>query len=699
MAPSFSRTQRKEALKHVLEHLLDEDPNDFIAKALSNSKTITITHHLPDARKERIRLLQGYVHWLHLKGTPVDNTLQGWRSLTRQAFCEYCLSPYSSTTTTPYVASPVCLHTQGKTVSDVDHFKWGVIRDISLFPVLHKVEDWRKWDESLSAIASALYLEDILDGNKVPTVSEVALDNKNQKFMFGVFQRCVQTDMGRYIVCQYESTKDARKIYRDLRAHALTSPAAKHKRCDILSYLANARLGDGKWKGTTDGFIFHWQEQLRDYEYMQDSSMHIHPKMKKTLLQNAVSLVPELNEVQEMAQQLLVYSGIDVTYENYCKALHSAAQTLDERLKKTSVRPQRQIHEVDLGYDFGHDTSYNIDTALYELEINHLEINQTHRGNPAARLPEEIWITLPRRERQIWNQLSSSTKAAILRAHTLSDSPPTPSSASRSGERSLNQHDRQPTDGTTGEGERSILAHMARGETPHPADLKRMLSKSYAKKPGNINKFRKEEIEINGRRHRAVNVTYRISQTLLYKPDTDLVHRGANGGIAGSNLRIIKTTGDVVNVEVIDNYQVTNVPVVSGGGLTKTNKGPVIAIFHQYAHMPTSKTIHSACQIEYYENEVDDRAKANGGLSRITTLDGYIISMSFRNGVPYIAMQPYTDKEFDELPHVTMTGENKWDPQVLDGEFVEDSEEWHDAVTSQEMMENFDLRFDDLGDY
>jgi hypothetical protein len=33
------------------------------------------------------------------------------------------------------------------------------------------------------------------------------------------------------------------------------------------------------------------------------------------------------------------------------------------------------------------------------------------------------------------------------------------------------------------------------------------------------------------------------------------------------------------------------------GGVTKTNKGPVIAIFHQYVHMPMGKTIHTSLGI------------------------------------------------------------------------------------------------------
>jgi hypothetical protein len=62
-------------------------------------------------------------------------------------------------------------------------------------------------------------------------------------------------------------------------------------------------------------------------------------------------------------------------------------------------------------------------------------------------------------------------------------------------------------------------------------------------------------------------------------------------------------------------------------------------------------------------------------------------------------MWPYTDKEFDNLPHVIMTGQNKWDPRALDEEVVEGSKEWFDAFTIKVIEEDIDQCFDDVGDY
>jgi hypothetical protein len=43
-----------------------------------------------------------------------------------------------------------------------------------------------------------------------------------------------------------------------------------------------------------------------------------------------------------------------------------------------------------------------------------------------------------------------------------------------------------------------------------------------------------------------------------------------------------------------------------------------------------------------------------GGTQCIRTNDGYVIPLDVINGLPYLKMQPHTDKEWNELPHVIL---------------------------------------------
>jgi hypothetical protein len=63
-----------------------------------------------------------------------------------------------------------------------------------------------------------------------------------------------------------------------------------------------------------------------------------------------------------------------------------------------------------------------------------------------------------------------------------------------------------------------------------------------------------------------------------------LVDHEANGGIAGDDVRIIAKTGQTVDIQGIDNHRINKIPIVTAGGVINTQKGPVIAIMHQYAY-------------------------------------------------------------------------------------------------------------------
>ncbi len=45
-----------------------------------------------------------------------------------------------------------------------------------------------------------------------------------------------------------------------------------------------------------------------------------------------------------------------------------------------------------------------------------------------------------------------------------------------------------------------------------------------------------------------------------------------------------------------------------------------------------------------------------------------------------MTIHPYTDKEWDDLPHVILTSELDWDPGQLDLT-LEDDENWYDAIS------------------
>jgi hypothetical protein len=136
------------------------------------------------------------------------------------------------------------------------------------------------------------------------------------------------------------------------------------------------------------------------------------------------------------------------------------------------------------------------------------------------------------------------------------------------------------------------------------------------------------------------------------------VDRGASGGVAQNDVCVIFKTNRKVDMKGIDNHRFTNIDIGTVGGVIHMNKGPVIGIMHQYALLSKGSSIHSPCQFEWYKNDVNGKSiLVPGGLQHIQTLYGYIIPCSIQDGLTRRNIRPYTDQEFDTLPHVILTSE------------------------------------------
>ena len=114
-----------------------------------------------------------------------------------------------------------------------------------------------------------------------------------------------------------------------------------------------------------------------------------------------------------------------------------------------------------------------------------------------------------------------------------------------------------------------------------------------------------------------------------------LIDRGANGGILGNDARVIFEHTREVDVTGIDNHQINALKLVDASAKVITNRGPVIVIMRQCAYHGLQRTIHSAGQIEWYKNRVDDRSmKVPGGTQCIRTLDSYVLPLDIINRLP-----------------------------------------------------------------
>ena len=285
-------------------------------------------------------------------------------------------------------------------------------------------------------------------------------------------------------------------------------------------------------------------------------------------------------------------------------------------------------------------TSYeDAPTEFYDgngPNINVSTANQRRFYRPTLR--RAIWESLSKDDQEVWDKLSAIGKQNIISGlkNPSNSEQPKKTQVVNVVEQEVNveqdtNEDHGEHDSDDSSHDLSVLINSAtRGDPQSKMDVRQFLSTiTPSKKKKKTISPKKLSTNLN-------ETTYNVSQSTSL-PEHVLVDRGANGGIAGENVRVIATTDRRVSVSGIDNHTMNDLNIVSVGGVIKTQRGLVLGIFHQYAHNPLGKTIHSSVQLEDFKNKVDERSiKVQGATQSITTLDGYIVPLQFKNGLPYM---------------------------------------------------------------
>ena len=192
--------------------------------------------------------------------------------------------------------------------------------------------------------------------------------------------------------------------------------------------------------------------------------------------------------------------------------------------------------------------------------------------------------------------------------------------------------------------------------------------------------------------------TYHVAQASQAKHGS-LVDRGASGGLAGSDVRILSRSSRKSTVTGIDSHELQGLDAVQCAVFVETNHGIVNLIMNEYACYGKGHTIHSDGQIERFKNSVDDRSLQVDGKQRICTIDGYAMPLVCRGGLMYLSIigKP-TDADLERYPAVHLTGPNEWDPSVLDYTHPSGDGE---PPWSNDPDERFAFypNFDEFGDY
>ena len=184
---------------------------------------------------------------------------------------------------------------------DLMGFKKGTKREIATYPSLKDERYFDSFKRSLFIVSKSHKCNEVLDPTYTPgsKPEQQELFEAKQTFMFSVFSANLQTDMGKTIVRRHLATTDAQSVWRELSQHMRTSSKGASEKRRLTQCVTNTFLDD-KFKGTTEQFVFHFNEQFRQLDNISDDSKKLQPTVKLTLLQTAVRNINDLRIVETL---------------------------------------------------------------------------------------------------------------------------------------------------------------------------------------------------------------------------------------------------------------------------------------------------------------------------------------------------------------------------------------------------------------
>ena len=435
---------------------------------------------------------------------------------------------------------------------------------------------------------------------------EQELLEAKQTFMFSVFNANLQTDMGKTIVRRHLASTDAQSVWKELSEHMRTSSKGASEKRRLTQYVTNTVLHDN-FKGTTEQFVLHFNEPFRQLDEISKDSEKLTPTVKLTLLQTTVRSINDLRIVGTLDEfQSTTYghgSSTSLSYDTYYDLLINACVRYD-KTKKTNIGKRRNVYNTNIddtyidhpnacndhvpnspygGIDLPPDEFYQVHT----LSSRHppsprpgqpsrppFRPQSQHSGpsKPIRRYDGPIFLPP-----QIYKLLSQDAMKALKAYNT--------EAINRFHQRKVHSTEivKTPQDEPPGhpvpendlpdlpESDLDIpddpILDFVNSQCHSSEDLDQALQAYQAYQvPCHQDSTMTPERSINH------HFTYHIAQASQAKHGS-LVDRGANGGLAGSDVRILSRSSRKCTVTGIDSHELQGLDVVQCAALAETNHG------------------------------------------------------------------------------------------------------------------------------
>ena len=432
------------------------------------------------------------------------------------------------------------------------------------------------------------------------------------------------------IVRRHLANTDAQSVWKELSEHMRTSSKGASEKRRLTQYVTNTVLDDN-FKGTSEQFVLHFNEQFRQLEEISEDSEKLPPTVKLTLLRTAVRSINDLRIVETLDEfQSTTYghgSSSSISYDKYYDLLINACVRYD-KTKKANIGKRRNVDNTNIDDSYVDyptacidnipDSPYGgIDLPPDEFYLVHT-LSSRHPPSPRPGQP-------PRSPFRPQSQNSRPTKPIRRYDGPIFLPPQIYKLLSQDAMKALKALKAYNTEAINRFHQRKVhnteIVERRQGEPPGPPVLENDLPdlpESDLNIPDdpildfvNSQCHSSEDLDQALQSYQAFQVpcpqnstmtpersinhhfTYHIVQASQAKHGS-LVDRGANGGLAGSDVRILSRSSRKCTVTGIDSHELQGLDVVQCAVLVETNHGIVNLIMNEYACYGKGHTIHSS---------------------------------------------------------------------------------------------------------
>ena len=475
-----------------------------------------------------------------------------FRHMDNQSFSASSLSHYEPSKLKTSFSGEFKHQTTSESQTALNNFKKGTKRDASIYPIFKNDKYYDTFQWSFLANLKAQCLYDVAGPDPDPengNIYEKELFKGKQSFVYSVLVTSLQTEKGRELVKEFEG--DARSISLKLHHYHTKSNVAQHDIITLTTDITNLTLNDS-WKGTVRQFLSHFKEKLRLLDSLVPVSDQLPETTRITFLQRPVQQNHDLRQIHVMDSlwRFKTDSRDALTFDTYYNLLWDAAHQYDlHQLKKG---PQRKTF-------FSQQEEINDDDEYVNAKEQFSTDPEPEEHSPYSVYQSSFHPKIPQKSfipHDVWETLSESTKQMIIEHNkkvrlnnptpypsgsktkpnpTLGKSTPTP--------QQVHQHSQdESTEEPLSDTSNQTLVNKCLAESGiGPTDIQNVMSVSYAKR--NISSHdSSRQIQTHQR-----YVFARVNQT-----NHQLIDRGANGGLAGTDMRVIHTTPKYVQVKGLD---------------------------------------------------------------------------------------------------------------------------------------------------